>query len=408
MRSEIDSLDSSYSWLRLFFTLIVATAGNAGMWIVILVLPEIQESFSISRSSASVPNTLTMIGFGLGNLYFGRIIDKYGAFKVVVIAALLNAMGFYFASTSTGLITNSLWHLLIGFGTGASFAPLVADVSLWFRKRRGIAVAIASSGNYFSGAVWPFLLGNTLENQGWETVYQFLAIISIGVMIPLAFLLKRRLSPKLMSLENVKAQDNMASAKISKNLLIVLLSFAGFGCCVAMSMPQIHIVALCTDLGFTIKVGSEMLSLMLIGGIISRFISGLLTDYWGGVITLLIGSTLQCLSLFLFLPFDGLISLYIVSLIFGLSQGGIVPSYTMVIREYLPASEAGSKAGLVLMMTILGMAFGGWISGLIFDFTQSYKIALWNGILFNLFNICIIMFIFLKTKNVKSFSNTTA
>ena len=169
-----------------------------------------------------------------------------------------------------------------------------------------------------------------------------------------------------------------------------------------MSMPQIHIVALCTDLGFTIKVGSEMLSLMLIGGIISRFASGLIADYWGGVVTLLIGSTLQCLSLFLFLPFDGLISLYVVSLIFGLSQGGIVPSYTMIIREYLPASQAGSKAGLVLKMTILGMAFGGWISGLIFDITQSYKVALWNGVLFNLINLAIIIFIFLRTRNISS------
>ena len=222
-KAELDPLDSLYSWLRLFLTLLIATAGNAGMWIVILVLPEIQESFSINRSSASIPNTLTMIGFGFGNLFFGSIIDRSGAFKVVITAALLNAIGFYFASTSTDLITNSFWHLLVGFGTGASFAPLVADVSLWFRKRRGIAVAIASSGNYFSGAVWPFLLGSTLENQGWETVYQYLAIISIGVMIPLAFLLTRRLSPKLIDLENAKARNNMTSAKISKTLLILLL-----------------------------------------------------------------------------------------------------------------------------------------------------------------------------------------
>ena len=150
-----------------------------------------------------------------------------------------------------------------------------------------------------------------------------------------------------------------------------------------MSMPQIHIVALCTDLGFSLRVGSEMLSLMLLGGIISRFLSGILSDYVGGVYTLLLGSTLQCISLFLFMPFDGLVPLYIVSLIFGLSQGGIVPSYTMIIREYVPASEAGTKAGLVLMMTILGMAFGGWFSGLIYDLSGSYQIALWNGVLFN-------------------------
>ena len=402
MKNGIEVLDSSYSWLRLFFTLIVATVGNAGMWIVILVLPEIQDTYSISRSTASIPNTLTMIGFGLGNLYFGRAIDKYGAFYVVIIAAILNAIGFYFASISITLSANSVCHLLIGFGTGASFAPLVADVSLWFKKRRGVAVAIASSGNYFSGAVWPFILGGVLETQGWETVYHYLAMISIFAMIPLATLLRRKIPEAVISQDNTNALNKISSIGLSKSLLIILLSFAGFGCCVAMSMPQIHIVALCTDLGFSLRVGSEMLSLMLIGGIISRFLSGILSDYVGGVYTLLLGSTLQCISLFLFMPFDGLVPLYVVSLIFGLSQGGIVPSYTMIIREYIPASEAGTKAGLVLMMTILGMAFGGWISGPIYDLSGSYQIALWNGVLFNVMNIVIILCIFFRTNKLRS------
>ena len=161
---------------------------------------------------------------------------------------------------------------------------------------------------------------------------------------------------------------------------MVLLIIAGVACCVAMSMPQVHIVALCVDLGYGPTVGAEMLSIMLLGGVASRLVSRLLADRLGGVRTLLIGSVLQCNALFLYLPFDGLASLYLVSLVFGLSQGGIVPSYAVIVREYMPAREAGARVGTVIMSTIIGMALGGWMSGWIYDISGSYQLAFINGI----------------------------
>ena len=169
-----------------------------------------------------------------------------------------------------------------------------------------------------------------------------------------------------------------------------------------MSMPQIHIVALCVDLGFSPIVGTNMLSLMLAGGVISRIISGVAVDYFGGFKVLLVGSSLQCLALFLYLPFDGLTSLYLVSLIFGLAQGGIVPSYAVILREYLPPQNIASKIGMVLMATIFGMAFGGWISGFIFDLTGSYKLAFLNGIIWNVTNILLVIYLMFKGKNNKT------
>jgi len=163
-------------------------------------------------------------------------------------------------------------------------------------------------------------------------------------------------------------------------------------------MPQVHIVAFCVDLGFGPAVGAEMLSLMLLGGVVSRLVSGLLADKLGGVRTLLIGSTLQCVALFLYLPFDGMVSLYVVSLIFGLSQGGIVPSYAVIVREYMPAREAGARVGFVMMATILGMALGGWMSGWIYDVTGSYMMAFLNGIGWNFLNIGIILMFLVSTR----------
>ena len=137
---------------------------------------------------------------------------------------------------------------------------------------------------------------------------------------------------------------------------------------------------------------------MLAGGLASRLVSGFLADYIGGIRTLLLGSVLQCVGLLLYLPFDGLASLYVVSLVFGLSQGGIVPSYVIIVREYLPAREAGQRVGLVIMATIVGMALGGWLSGWIYDLTGSYQAAFVNGIAWNVLNVSIMAAVLWRTR----------
>ncbi|NBX90270.1 MAG: MFS transporter, partial [Betaproteobacteria bacterium] len=163
------------------------------------------------------------------------------------------------------------------------------------------------------------------------------------------------------------------------------------GCCVAMAMPQVHIVAYCTDLGFGAARGAEMLSLMLACGIVSRLISGMVCDRIGGLRTLVLGSVLQGVALLMFLPFDGLASLYVISAMFGLFQGGIVPSYAIIVREYFPAKEAGARVGTVIMATMVGMALGGWMSGKVFDLTGSYQAAFVNGVVWNALNLAIVL-----------------
>jgi MFS family permease len=172
-----------------------------------------------------------------------------------------------------------------------------------------------------------------------------------------------------------------------------LLCVAGVACCVAMAMPQVHIVAYCGDLGYGAARGAEMLSLMLACGIVSRLVSGLICDRIGGLRTLLLGSVMQGLALLLFLPFDGLVSLYVISALFGLFQGGIVPSYAIIVREHFPPAEAGARVGTVLMATLFGMALGGWMSGKVFDLTGSYHAAFLNGVAWNLLNLSIAFFL---------------
>ena len=392
--------DSLYSWTRLLIALLLATVGNIGMWVVVIVLPDIQQEFKIDRGTASIPFALTMVGFAIGNWVMGHVVDRYGITKTIILAATVNTAGYIAAMYVNNVYYLSILQFFIGLGTAAAFGPLIADTSHWFLKRRGIAVALIASGNYFSGAIWPPLFNSTLQSDGWRDVYWILALSTVFIMIPLSFLLAKKISEETARISDAASSDKRQNVSISPKALTILLSIAGIGCCVAMSMPQVHIVAFCIDLGFGPAVGAEMLSLMLIGGIISRLINGLIADKLGGVYTLLIGSTLQCIALFLYLPFDGLVSLYIVSLVFGLSQGGIVPSYAIIIREYLPGADAGTRVGFVMMCTIMGMAIGGWMSGWIYDLTGSYAAAFWNGIVWNFLNIAIVLF--LITRNRKS------
>jgi len=173
---------------------------------------------------------------------------------------------------------------------------------------------------------------------------------------------------------------------------------------VAMSMPQVHIVAYCGDLGYGVARGAEMLSLMLGFGIVSRIGSGFIADRIGGVRTLLLGSLLQGVALFLYLWFDGLASLYVISALFGLFQGGIVPSYAIIVREYFPPREAATRLGVVLMATLLGMALGGWLSGLVFDLTGSYRAAFLNGLGWNLLNVAIMVWLLQRTRHRMAFA----
>jgi len=394
-------LDSRYSWLRLAITLTIAIIGNIGMWVIIVILPAVQNEFNVDRGSASLPFTLTMIGFALGNYFIGKAADKFNISSVLFVSAIALCFLFILATQSNSIIFLSLVQAIIGFWTATCFAPLISNISLWFSKRRGLAVALIASGNYFSGSIWPFLLQDVLNEQGWRSVYWVLAVAIILIMAPLSFALKPKISMEPISQTDKFLQNRPGSIQLSGKNLQLLLGVAGLGCCVAMSMPQVHIVAFCVDLGFGDTVGGQMLSLMLMGGVVSRLISGVLADKIGGVKTLLLGSSLQCMALFLYLPFSDMTSLYIVSLIFGLSQGGIVPSYAVIVREYLPAKEAGARIGFVLMMTVCGMALGGWMSGWIYDLTGSYTTALWNGILWNFLNIAVVLTLLPKRLSIK-------
>jgi len=391
--------ESPYAWLRLVVSLALMTLGGVGMYSVTVVLPRIQADFDVARGDASLPYTLTMVGFGLGGVLMGKLADRYGVMVPVLGGSVGLGLGFIAAGAAGSLWQFSLAQgLLMGLlGTSATFAPLVADTSRWFTRRRGTALAICMSGNYLAGAVWPPVIQHFVESHGWRQTYMGIGVFCLAVMLPLALVLRRRPpdlpGPVAAAPQPGGAVDTDRPLGLSPGTLQALLCVAGVSCCVAMSMPQVHIVAYCTDLGFGAARGAEMLSVMLGMGIASRLLSGWISDRIGGLRTLLLGSVLQGVALLMFLPFDGLVPLYLISGMFGLFQGGIVPSYALIVREHFSPAQAGARTGTVLMATLFGMALGGWMSGVIFDLTGSYQAAFINGIGFNLLNLAIVVFL---------------
>ncbi len=392
-------VDSAYAWLRLVAAAVIGTIGNVGMWSVVVVLPAVQAEFGVDRGAATLPYTLTLIGFGFGGVIAGRIADRHGVMFPVMGGAI--ALGLGYIATA---YTQSIWQfaiahgLLIGLcGTATMFAPLLADITHWFNKRRGIALAICASGNYLSGTIWPPILQASIDAYGWRFTHLALGIFVTVTLLCLAPLLQRRpphqATAAAVDGASMPHEPSPALLRMKPFTLQLLLIVAGLACCVAMSMPQVHIVAYCADLGFGAQRGAEMLSIMLAFGVVSRLISGFISDKIGGLYTLLLGSTLQGIALLLYIPFDGLASLYVVSALFGLFQGGIVPSYALIVREYFSPKEAGARVGIVLMATLFGMALGGWLSGVIYDYTGSYQAAFVNGIAWNLLNVSIVLFL---------------
>lgn len=392
-------IDSAYAWLRLAAALGLTTLGSAGMYVGVVAMPAFQLDFGLSRALASVPYTLVMAGFGIGGILMGRLVDRHGIVRPLFASFVVLACAFGLASVMPSFWAFALAHAAIGFfGCAAVFAPLIADISKWFTRRRGLAVAICASGNYLAGAVWPQAMYPLIEQAGWRAMYATVGGVSLLVMLPLLLVLRHRPRGETFAVAGGGSAGSPGALGLTPGQLVALLCVAGMGCCVAMAMPQVHIVSMCQDLGYGAARGAQMLSVMLAFGIASRLGFGFISDRLGGLRTILVGSALQAVALVLFLPANTLATYFVVAALFGLFQGGIVPCYALIVREYFPESEAGSRLGVVILSTLVGMAFGGWVSGVIFDVTGSYTAAFVNGIGWNLVNLSIVLFLLSRAR----------
>ncbi len=396
-RSTAFAPDSRAAWVRLIIALAIGSLGSVGMWSVVVVMPTVQADFAATRGDASLAFTCAMLGFGSGGVAMGRLSDRFGIVWANALGIALLTAGYLGAAAASALWQFNVMHFAIGLGAAATFGPLMAEASHWFERYRGLAVAIAASGNYIAGALWPPVVAHGIEVAGWRATHVGMAI-GCALMMSIALALLRWQMGSSAVRTHDGAPPPRVDLRLSTNTLTVVLAIAAVTSCVAMSMPQVHVVAYCGDLGYGVARGAEMLSLMLGFGIVSRIGSGYLADRIGGLRTLLVGSVAQGVALLFYLFFDSLTSLYIISAMFGLFQGGIVPSYAIIVREAMPASEAATRVGIVIFASVTGMSLGGWVSGVIFDATGSYTAAFVNGLAWNALNATIALALLVRAR----------
>ena len=398
MKNNLVEQDSQQAWFRLAIIFTMSVIGTAGMWSVVIILPNIQNEFTLDRAASTYPYVATMFGYGFGNVIIGRMLDKIGIKKPIIFALSLLVTSYVLSFFAKNVFWLSTIQFFLGFSAAAFFGPMMADISNYFYKRKGLAVSLVASGQHLCGAIWPFVIKDFIIEGDWRNAHLFIALVC-SILIPILFYFLGNKVPKMNNEQKLTTQDEDINSKvnlsISNRQIQILLMIAGVLCCVAMSMPQVHIVPLCIDNGYGLAVGTEILSFMLFAAVASRVIFGFLSDKIGPIQTLILGSSLQAISLTMFLPFNSQLSLYIVAICFGLSQGGIVPIYAVIISKFLPSNEVAERVGWLIFATIIGMSLGGWLSGEIYDFTNSYRLAFINGIFWNIINLCIMIYLFI-------------
>jgi MFS family permease len=397
-----DSIESRYGWWVAVASTLMITVAFGSTYLVVVGLKPIAAEFGWPRQIPSAGYSAALLGAGIGGILMGLWSDRRGMAGPSMSGAIFVGLGLIAISQSNSAFTFLGAHLLILglLGNGAMFAPLLTNVTHWFDRRMGIAVAVVSGGQSLAGAIWPPIFRYAIEQYGWrETMFAY-GLFCFATLIPLS-LVMRRPSPRM--LRGGAAADRAARAAqvgqkqdlvlgLQPNTAFALLCLAIIGCCVAMSMPMVHIVAYCSDLGFSAARGAEMLSILLFSAFLSRLAYGWLSDRIGGLKTLLLGSSLQLLGLASFMYVDTLEGLYVVSIFYGLGYGGIVPMYAIIIRQLFPGSQAGWRTGVIFLFGTAGMALGGYLGGFIFDQTATYRLAFLTGICFNLGNLILVSF----------------
>ena len=391
-------IDSAYAWVRVFASLGIMAVGFGGLYSIVVALKPVAADLDASRGGVSFAYAVLFVGFGFGGILMGWWSDRVGIVWPALTGSIAMASGLFLAGQAT-----ALWQIVLAFGVLVGFlgmstimVPLVANITHWFDRRRGIAVSVVISGSYLAGTMWPPLLQIGIDEIGWRETWTRVGLVCLLVMAPLSLLLRPR-----MSLPGEAVRDGTRRRRalgFTSTAMQGLLCAAGLGCCIAMATPQAHIVAHATDLGHPAARGAEMLSIVFFGGFVSRIVYGWVSDRIGGLRTLVLGSLGQAVTIACFIPVDGLVGLYVVCALFGLSQGGIVPSYALIVRRYFQAGEVGWRLGWIMLFTMLGMAFGGWLAGVIFDLTGAYTAAFAAAIAFNVLNLLIAGLFLLRSR----------
>jgi MFS family permease len=388
----VQSVETKSSWIVASVVLLILALSFGAPWITVVALKEIAAETGGLRSVPALSGALAWIGFGAGGIVMGQIAERTGVRWTVIFGAVMICIGL--ALSSRG----ETWQLYVGqgvfvgfLGIGGMNSPFYVYVSRWFDRRRGSALALISSGAYLAGAVWPLIFERAIAYIGWRQTMVYYGLIEIGVVIPLAIIFLRQ-PPELPYVRGSMTMSSSQRAVMGwpPNVVYSLIASAIIFCCIPMAMPQGHLPAFCSDLGILPSHGAAMLSVLLGAGFLSRQFWGWVADHIGGLTTVLVGSAFQIIAMAAFLTTQDEIGLFTIAALFGLGFAGIIPAYVLAIRQLFPASEASWRIPTLLLFSGIGMATGGWLAGVLYDYFGFYAPAFAAGVAANAVNLVIV------------------
>ena len=398
--TDTRSIETRTSWVIAGISLALLGFSFGGPWITAVGLKTIAEDMGGVRSVPALASSLAWFGSAVGGILMGRIAQRFGIRWTVMFGAVMICLGLLI---STGGQPWQLWlghGLFMGLlGNAGLNAPLYVYVSQWFDRRRGSALALISSGGYLAGFVWPTIFERAIAHFGWRWTMIGYAIFQAAIIVPVAAWFLRP-PPETAVVAN-QATSGAAKPKVlgwPSNFVFAWIAVASFMCCVTMSMPQGHLVALCSDLGISATIGAAMLSVLLGAGLISRQAWGWVSDRIGGLRTALFSSAMQAAAMTGFLYTQDEVGLFTVSTAFGIGFSALIPAYVLAIRDLFPASEAYWRVPTLLFLSGSGMAVGGWLAGYLYDMHGYYGIAFATGVAFNIVNLAMLFVLVMRQR----------
>lgn len=387
----------------LIASLMFMLIGTGSIYFIVIALKPIAAEFNWPRAVPSIAYALQYAGAGIGGIFMGWCLDRRGmGIPAVVGATMIGLGGILTSYTSSPFELYLIYGGMLGFfGRSTLFAPLTANISRWFEHNRSFAVGVVGSGQGLAGMIWPQVFHHLIATVGWRQTALYYGLFALATMLPLALILRQ--TPPAPAARRADPRNEIVPpapkrAHMSARAVQVTLSTAAIGCCVGMSLPLAHIVSHVSDLGYDPARGAETLSLMLACSALASFFGvGFLGGRFGGLRAIFVFSSGQALLLTALAFVESLPGLYIAAALFGLGYGGILPCYPVIVRELLPAAEAGRRTGLVLLCAGAGMALGSWLGGAVFDATGAYRTAFLIGVVFNLGNLAIIASLIVRT-----------
>ena len=403
MIRRADSIEIRYGWVVLAVSLAIGTIAMAAPNILFVSLKDIATDFGWPRAGPSMAFSLLMIGSGVGGIAMGLWMDRRSVIEPVVFGSVMIGLGAIVASHASArwdfYVANGL--LIGAFGEAAMIAPLIANATRWFDRRRGLAVSIIASGQGVAGAIWPPVIRFLNDSVGWRETYLYFGIFALATLVPLALFLKPK--PPIAPAEVVRGayMGEYTVLGYSPRTVQALLCLAVVGCCTAMAIPIVHLISHATDIGFSRSTGASMLSVLFAASFFSRIGFGLLADRIGAVKSMLIASSSQAVMLLAFAVVTTEIGLYLAAFMFGIGFAGIMPNYALMIRHWFPSNQIGRRVAVTYLFAATGMALGGWLGGALHDFTGTYMHAFLVGFGFNAMNFMVIGLLFLRQTKLR-------